>query len=162
MKYFVEAGAMAVRRVKKSDLKIIAKATGAAFLTSLTNMEGEESFDASMVGEAAEVSQERICDDELSKEKKSDGLPTLPGTRICLVFHITKKVKYTNLELMHYCCIRAIYTSPYIFYICRFQMTIKNKTERERERHVEVRENKIKHVNIKPQFKVMRMHLRDG
>lgn len=65
MKYFVEAGAMAVRRVKKSDLKIIAKATGAAFLTSLTNMEGEESFDASMVGEAAEVAQERICDDEL-------------------------------------------------------------------------------------------------
>ncbi|KAM7363887.1 chaperonin containing TCP1 subunit 1 [Cochliomyia hominivorax] len=65
MKYFVEAGAMAVRRVKKSDLKIIAKATGAAFLTSLTNMDGDESFDASMVGEAAEVSQERICDDEL-------------------------------------------------------------------------------------------------
>ncbi|XP_017144032.1 T-complex protein 1 subunit alpha [Drosophila miranda] len=65
MKYFVEAGAMAVRRVKKSDLKIIAKATGAAFLTSLTNMDGEESFDASMVGEAAEISQERICDDEL-------------------------------------------------------------------------------------------------
>ncbi|XP_018795898.1 PREDICTED: T-complex protein 1 subunit alpha [Bactrocera latifrons] len=65
MKYFVEAGAMAVRRVKKSDLKIIAKATGAAFLTSLTNMEGEESFEASMVGEAAEVAQERICDDEL-------------------------------------------------------------------------------------------------
>lgn len=65
MKYFVEAGAMAVRRVKKSDLKIIAKATGAAFLTSLTNMEGEESFDASMVGEAAEVAQDRICDDEL-------------------------------------------------------------------------------------------------
>ncbi|XP_039493120.1 T-complex protein 1 subunit alpha [Drosophila santomea] len=65
MKYFVEAGAMAVRRVKKSDLKIIAKATGAAFLTSLTNMDGDESFDASMVGEAAEVAQERICDDEL-------------------------------------------------------------------------------------------------
>ncbi|XP_005181041.1 T-complex protein 1 subunit alpha [Musca domestica] len=65
MKYFIEAGAMAVRRVKKSDLKIIAKATGAAFLTSLTNMEGDESFDASMVGEAAEVAQERICDDEL-------------------------------------------------------------------------------------------------
>lgn len=65
MKYFIESGAMAVRRVKKSDLKIIAKATGAAFLTSLTNMEGDESFDASMVGEAAEVAQERICDDEL-------------------------------------------------------------------------------------------------
>lgn len=31
---------MAVRRVKKSDLKRIAKATGAQFLTSLSNMEG--------------------------------------------------------------------------------------------------------------------------
>ncbi|EAA08611.4 T-complex protein 1 subunit alpha [Anopheles arabiensis] len=65
LKYFVEAGAMAVRRVKKADLKRIAKATGAAYLTSLTNMEGEESFDASYVGEAAEVVQEFICDDEL-------------------------------------------------------------------------------------------------
>ncbi|XP_066254322.1 T-complex protein 1 subunit alpha [Euwallacea similis] len=65
LKYFVEAGAMGVRRVKKVDLKRIAKATGATFLTSLSNMEGEESFDASMVGEAAEVVQDRISDDEL-------------------------------------------------------------------------------------------------
>lgn len=56
---------MAVRRCKKADLKRIAKATGAQFLTSLTNMEGEESFDASFLGEAAEVVQEMICDDEL-------------------------------------------------------------------------------------------------
>nr|CAI5830520.1 unnamed protein product [Callosobruchus analis] len=65
LKYFVEKGAMGVRRVKKADLKRIAKATGAQFLTSLTNMEGEEVFDASMAGEAAEVTQERVCDDEL-------------------------------------------------------------------------------------------------
>lgn len=65
LKYFVEAGAMAVRRVKKSDLRIIAKATGAAYLTSLTNLDGEETFESSMIGEAAEVSQEMICDDEL-------------------------------------------------------------------------------------------------
>lgn len=65
LKYFVENGAMAVRRVKKADLKRIAKATGAAYLTSLTNMDGEESFEPSYVGEAAEVSQEFISDDEL-------------------------------------------------------------------------------------------------
>lgn len=65
LKYFVEAGAMGVRRVKKADLKRIAKATGASFLTSLSNMEGEETFEASMVGEAAEVIQDRISDDEL-------------------------------------------------------------------------------------------------
>ena len=40
LQYFVEAGAMAVRRCKKADLKRIAKATGAAYLTSLSNMEG--------------------------------------------------------------------------------------------------------------------------
>jgi len=65
LKYFVEAGAMAVRRCKKVDLKRIAKATGASFITSLPNLEGEESFEASSLGEAAEVAQERICDDEL-------------------------------------------------------------------------------------------------
>lgn len=65
LKYFVEAGAMAVRRVKKADLKRIAKATGASYVTSLINMEGEEQFDASYLGEAAEVVQEVICDDEL-------------------------------------------------------------------------------------------------
>merc|ERR1719297_708498 len=65
LKYFVEAGAMAVRRCKKADLKRIAKATGASFVTSLANVEGEESFDASQLGEAAEVCQERISDDEL-------------------------------------------------------------------------------------------------
>lgn len=65
LKYFVEAGAMAVRRCKKQDLKRIAKATGAQFVTSLANMEGEESFEASALGDAAEVVQERISDDEL-------------------------------------------------------------------------------------------------
>ena len=65
LKYFVEAGAMAVRRCKKQDLKRIAKATGAQFVHSLANLEGEESFDVSMLGEAEEVCQDRICDDEL-------------------------------------------------------------------------------------------------
>ncbi|XP_077289144.1 chaperonin containing TCP1 subunit 1 [Arctopsyche grandis] len=65
LKYFIEAGAMAVRRCKSADLKRIARATGAKYLTSLTNLEGEESFDAKMIGEAAEVVQEMICDEEL-------------------------------------------------------------------------------------------------
>jgi T-complex protein 1 subunit alpha len=65
LKYFVEAGAMAVRRCKKVDLKRIAKCTGAEFITSLANLEGEESFEASYLGDALEVAQTRICDDEL-------------------------------------------------------------------------------------------------
>lgn len=65
LKYFVEAGALAVRRCKKVDLKRIAKATGGQLVMTLANLEGEESFDASMLGNAEEVVQERICDDEL-------------------------------------------------------------------------------------------------
>uniref|UniRef100_A0A8D2DJS5 T-complex protein 1 subunit alpha n=1 Tax=Sciurus vulgaris TaxID=55149 RepID=A0A8D2DJS5_SCIVU len=64
LKYFVEAGAMAVRRVLKRDLKHIAKASGATILSTLANLEGEETFEATMLGQA-EVVQERICDDEL-------------------------------------------------------------------------------------------------
>jgi len=65
LKYFVEAGAMAVRRVKKPDLRRIAKATGATLCAQLTNMEGEDAFEPSYLGTADEVTQERICDDEL-------------------------------------------------------------------------------------------------
>lgn len=65
LKYFVEAGAIGVRRVKTSDMKAIAKATGATFVMNLANMEGEESFEASFLGYADEVVQERVCDDEL-------------------------------------------------------------------------------------------------
>lgn len=65
LKYFVDAGAMAVRRVLKRDLKCIAKASGATVCSTLANLEGEETFEASMLGQAEEVIQERICDDEL-------------------------------------------------------------------------------------------------
>lgn len=65
LKYFVEAGAMAVRRCKKPDLKRIAKATGAQLVMTLANLEGEETFESSMLGQAESVSQEWICDDEL-------------------------------------------------------------------------------------------------
>lgn len=65
LKYFVEGGAMAVRRVKKVDLKRIARATGGSVVLSLANLEGEESFDSSMLGQAEEVVQDRVSDDEL-------------------------------------------------------------------------------------------------
>jgi T-complex protein 1 subunit alpha len=65
LKYFVEAKAMAVRRCKKEDLKRIAKATGATLALTLANLEGEDTFDPSMLGQADEVVQERVCDDEL-------------------------------------------------------------------------------------------------
>ncbi|XP_042189998.1 T-complex protein 1 subunit alpha-like [Callorhinchus milii] len=70
LKYFVEAGAMAVRRCLKKDLRRIAKASGATICSTLANLEGDESFDPSLVGQAEEVVQERICDDELILVKK--------------------------------------------------------------------------------------------
>jgi T-complex protein 1 subunit alpha len=65
LKEFIEAGAMAVRRCRKEDLKRIAKATGGTLVASLTNLDGEETFEASSLGSAEEVVQERISDDEL-------------------------------------------------------------------------------------------------
>lgn len=56
---------MAVRRCKKEDLRRIAKATGATLVSSLANLEGEETFEAGYLGTAEEVVQERISDDEL-------------------------------------------------------------------------------------------------
>ncbi|KAI0747918.1 T-complex protein 1 [Daedaleopsis nitida] len=65
LKEFVEAGAMAVRRCRKEDLRRIAKATGGTLVSSLANLEGDESFEPSYLGTADEVVQERISDDEL-------------------------------------------------------------------------------------------------
>ncbi|KAH8117542.1 T-complex protein 1 [Phellopilus nigrolimitatus] len=65
LKEFVEAGAMAVRRCRKEDLRRIAKSTGATLVSSLANLEGDETFEASSLGYAEEVVQERISDDEL-------------------------------------------------------------------------------------------------
>merc|ERR1719247_2027627 len=44
IKYFVEAGALAVRRVKKDDLRRIAKLTGATLMITFADMEGNESL----------------------------------------------------------------------------------------------------------------------
>ena len=65
LKEFVEAGAMAVRRCRKEDLRRIAKATGAQLISTLANLEGEETFEVAYLGSAEEVVQERISDDEL-------------------------------------------------------------------------------------------------
>ncbi|KAI8869231.1 T-complex protein 1 [Ramicandelaber brevisporus] len=64
LKLFVEAGAMGVRRCDKEDLRRIAKATGATLVSTLANLDGDETFDASMLGSAPEVVQQRISDDE--------------------------------------------------------------------------------------------------
>src|ERR1700761_2872050 len=64
LKMFVERGAMAVRRCKKEDLRRISKATGATLVSTLSDLNGDEKFEASYLGHAEEVVQERISDDE--------------------------------------------------------------------------------------------------
>ncbi|RMY77503.1 hypothetical protein D0863_01248 [Hortaea werneckii] len=64
LKHFVEKDTMAVRRCKKEDLRRIAKATGATMVSTLADMNGDESFDKANLGQAEEVVQERISDDE--------------------------------------------------------------------------------------------------
>lgn len=65
LKYFVEAGAIACRRVEKDDLKRIAKATGATVVLTLADMDGNETFDPAHLGSAEEVVEERVADDNM-------------------------------------------------------------------------------------------------
>lgn len=64
LKLFVEAGAIAVRRVDRADIRRVARATGATMISTLSNLEGDEVFEPSSLGLADEVVQERIGDDE--------------------------------------------------------------------------------------------------
>jgi len=65
MKYFVEAGAIAVRRVKKEDMKRLARACGASIVVTLADLDGNETFDPACLGEAEEVVESRVGDGEM-------------------------------------------------------------------------------------------------
>lgn len=65
LKYFVDAGVIACRRVPKEDMRRIAKATGGKMITSLGDMEGNESYDSAQLGTAGYVQEERVGDDEV-------------------------------------------------------------------------------------------------
>lgn len=65
MKYMVDRGVMGCRRCRKSDLRYIAKATGGKVLLSLTDETGNESIDASCLGEAEVVEESRVGDGEI-------------------------------------------------------------------------------------------------
>lgn len=64
MKYFVEAGCIAVRRMSKQDLRQIAKATGAHIMINFSDESGDEKIDPAHLGEAQEVSEERVGDND--------------------------------------------------------------------------------------------------
>uniref|UniRef100_A0A7S3IYR0 T-complex protein 1 subunit alpha n=1 Tax=Strombidium inclinatum TaxID=197538 RepID=A0A7S3IYR0_9SPIT len=62
LKYFVEAGVIAIRRVPKNDLKRIANNTGAKVVVSLADIEGEESFEPEALGTCERVYEKRVGD----------------------------------------------------------------------------------------------------
>ena len=51
----------------------------ASVVLTLANLEGEETFDSSLLGQADEVVQERVCDDELILVKGYVGGATPEG-----------------------------------------------------------------------------------
>lgn len=65
LKYFIDRGVMAVRRVDKGDLRAIAKATGGQVILSLADFEGNEQVDLACFGQAEEVVEQRVGDGEL-------------------------------------------------------------------------------------------------
>jgi T-complex protein 1 subunit alpha len=64
-KYFVEAGALAARRVPKDDLKRVARATGAVIVSTLADDAGGETFDPAWLGSADEVVEESVAGDDV-------------------------------------------------------------------------------------------------
>jgi T-complex protein 1 subunit alpha len=62
LKYFVEAGVIAIRRVPKSDLRRIANNSGGKVVVSLADIEGEESYDPSCLGTCERVYEKRVGD----------------------------------------------------------------------------------------------------
>ena len=64
LKYFVEAGVIAIRRVPKSDLRRMANCAGGKVVVSLAELgdEGEETFDAASLGACEKVYEKRVGD----------------------------------------------------------------------------------------------------
>jgi T-complex protein 1 subunit alpha len=64
LKYLVEAGIIAVRRVDKKDMRRIAKCTGGTVLLTMATLEGDEAFEESYLGKADEVCEQRVGDND--------------------------------------------------------------------------------------------------
>ena len=65
MKYFVEQKIMCARRCSKDDLKRLAKATGGTVVTTMADMEGNESFEPDCLGTCSAVREVRVGDGEM-------------------------------------------------------------------------------------------------
>ncbi len=64
LKYFIEKGIIAIRRVPKPDLRRIAGSSGAKIIVSMVDFDGTERFDSSLLGECDKVYEKRLGDYE--------------------------------------------------------------------------------------------------
>jgi len=64
IKYLVDAGCLGVRRVDKSDMKRLAKVTGAKIQLTLANLDGGETFDEESLGHCEVVEEQRVGDND--------------------------------------------------------------------------------------------------
>lgn len=62
LKYFVEANAIAVRRIDRKDMRRIARATGATMCLTMATLDGDEEFQSSWLGECNEVVEDKVGD----------------------------------------------------------------------------------------------------
>lgn len=62
LKYFVDKGVYAIRRVAKGDLRRIANSCGGKVIISLADLEGEEKYEASNLGYCDRVHEGRVGD----------------------------------------------------------------------------------------------------
>jgi len=62
LKYFVQAGILCARRVPKADLQRLCQAVGGSVLSTLADMEGNESIDETALGFCESVSEVRLGD----------------------------------------------------------------------------------------------------
>lgn len=60
----MDAGCIGIRRVDKSDIRRIAKASGATVVTTLATSEGEEEFLPESLGDCDEVYEEAVGDND--------------------------------------------------------------------------------------------------
>lgn len=73
MKYLVDAGVLAVRRVDKKDMRRIAKCTGGQLILTMATLEGDEAFDPKCLGSAEEVLEKRVGDNDFTFLKGCPG-----------------------------------------------------------------------------------------
>ncbi|CDR95601.1 t-complex protein 1, alpha subunit, putative [Babesia bigemina] len=66
LKYFLEAGVMAYRRVPKKDLRRIARLTGGKVVLTMSTFEGDEAFPEDSLGRCDKVYEERVGDVDFS------------------------------------------------------------------------------------------------